>query len=149
MRRASEGREALGFLLGPVAGASVLAVGAMLMPEFSASRLTVVLGVLLFCVAPGTIFIGLPVYYAIRTVRVPGPWWTAAFGLAISTAPAVAWGVLRVGAPAGISDQGWLIVVGTLGLGAAISGGIAGLVFWVLVFKGMRPVDQPNRPTAG
>lgn len=139
MREPGEGREALGFLLGPAAGASVLAVILGLGSGFSTNSLTIVAGVLLFCVVPGTVFFGLPVYYAIRKVRVPGPWWTAAFGGAISTAPAVVWGMLRVGAPAGISEQGLLIVYGAIGLGAAFCGGIAGLVFWMLVFKGARP----------
>jgi hypothetical protein len=135
MKEPGEGRELIGFILGPASGAAVLGALLGLKSGFTANALTMTFGVLLFCVVPGTILFGLPVYYAIRKVRIPGPWWTVAFAIAISVAPSVIYAALGIPGGVQVSKQGLLIIHAILGLGAALCGGIAGAVFWIIVFK--------------
>jgi len=122
----------------------VLALVLGLVSGFSRNSLTMAAGALLFAVAPATVLFGLPTYYAIRKVRIPGCWSTTAFGAAISAMPIVGLIALRVGVPPNLSEQGLVILGSVMGLGAAFCGAIGGLAFWLLVFKGVEsPVRTP------
>ena len=145
MARPTEGREALGFIAAALSGPILLALVLGLASGFSRNSLTMAAGALLFAVVPGTILFGLPTYYAIRKVRTPGRWSTTAFGAAISAMPVAAFAALRIGMPPNVSEQGVFILGSVMGLGAAFCGAVGGLVFWLLVFKG---VERPARTPA-
>ena len=130
-----EGRETLGFLAAAFSGPVVLGAILGLTRGFTPDSLTMTLGALLFGTVPG-VLLGLPVYYSVRKVRVPGRWWTTAFGAAVSAAPVTALMAMGVGMPPGITELGRLTVTATVAGGALACGAIGGFMFWTMVFKG-------------
>jgi hypothetical protein len=134
-QRPAEGRETLGFLAGILSGPVLLAMVLGIASGFSTNSLKIAAGALLFAVGPGTLLLGLPMYYAIRKVRVPELGWTVAFAAAISAAPVLLAAALGVGRRPGAPPGFDLIVATVIVLGAAACGALGGLVFWLLVFK--------------
>ena len=131
-----EGRETLGFFAAALSGPAVLAPVVGLAFGFDTNSLKIVLGALVFATGPAVVVFGLPVFYAIRKVRVPGVWWTVAFGTMTSAAPIVAFGLINLNAQTpGMPEPARSLALLIMALGAAFCGAIGGLVFWLLVYK--------------
>lgn len=130
------GRETLGFFAAALSGPVLLAPVVGLAFGFDTNRLKIVLGALLLAAGPAVIVFGLPVFYAIRKVRIPGVWWTVAFGAMTSAPPTVAFSLINLNAKMpGMPEPARSLVFLIMALGAAFCGAIGGLVFWLLVYK--------------
>lgn len=130
----NEGREVLEFFAAALCGPILLGAVLALTRGFNASTLMLALSGLFFATGPG-VLLGLPVYYAIRKVRVPGRWVTAAFGAAVSGMPITALFALGVGMPPGIAELGRILVTAVIATGSAFCGAIGGFMFWTIVFR--------------
>ncbi|MFZ5721320.1 MAG: hypothetical protein ACOY5Y_17810 [Pseudomonadota bacterium] len=141
MAHSGEGRETLGFFAAALSGPVVLGAILGLTRGFTSESLQMTAGALFFCTGPG-VLLGMPVYYTIRKVRVPGRWWTTAFGAAVSAVPVTAFvAVIRYSMPPGVPESARSLLVAVIALAALACGAVGGFVFWSLVFR--RPVAEP------
>ncbi len=122
-------------MLGPVVGASCVALVFGAFTGFDTDAILVGAGSALFFTYPATLVFGVPSYFAIRKVRTLRPLWTSAFGMEISLLPVFALRVLGFSPPTPAPNMDLLVYL-ALGASAALCGAVAGLVFWVFVTRG-------------